>query len=180
MSFKAFLFVSSVVRWKAPNRPRSEVTWLIASSTIVAAVVGSVARSAEPPEPSWNSLPLTPPSRAVFTLVMPMRACWFDDHVRTELEQGTTAGDVKAIVPVKPVVDRRRQVQRRGVDRDHVAVALALMPLTEATTSVPSSRAPGADRAVSNRAAGAFADHLDVDEGVAAVGCSSAARASCR
>ena len=76
VSFKAFLFVSSDVRWKAPNRPRSEVIWLIASSTMLAAVVGSLSRSATPPEPSWNNLPSVPPNLAVFTLVMPMRACW--------------------------------------------------------------------------------------------------------
>ena len=89
------------------------------------------------------SLPLTPPSRAVFTLAMPMRACWLRDHVRTELEQGAAAGDREVDRAGEAGRHVERQVERRGVDRQRVAVApLAAMPLTVATTSVPSSRAP--------------------------------------
>ena len=51
VSFKAFLFVSSDVRWNAPNRPRRVVTSLIASSTMLGRG-RRVGRTGRPSRPS--------------------------------------------------------------------------------------------------------------------------------
>src|SRR6056297_2668205 len=75
VSFKLNMLLSKVIAWNAPSRPRRLVTWSIDSVTILAALLGSTARAAEPPLPSWNIFPLAPPKRAVLTLLIQFRAC---------------------------------------------------------------------------------------------------------
>ena len=93
MSFKVFLFVSSDVLWKAPNRPRSEVIWLIASSTMLAALVGSAVQVGDATRAQFEQLAVDATQLGGVHARDADAGLLVADHVGAELEQGAAAGD---------------------------------------------------------------------------------------
>ena len=169
------MFVSSVVRWKAPRRPRRPVTLLIAASTISVAVFGSVARSAvvaraELIQPAVDAAQLARVDAADADAGLLIA-----DHLRAELEHRPAAVDGEADRRAAAVGDGQRQVERRGVDAERVAVAVG-RDAVDGGDDVGAFVAGGA-QAGFEAAASAFFEHFDIDEGVAAVSRSIAARA---
>ena len=120
-----------------------------------------------PPEASSNSWPLDAAQRAGVHAADADAGLLVADHVRTELEQRAAAGDVKVIVPVLPSSTVSGQVERRGVDRERVAVAVGRNAV-DGGDDVGAFVA-GAAQARFERAAATFADHFHVDEGVRTV-----------
>ena len=109
------------------------------------------------------SVPLTPPKVAVFTLVMPRRACWLLTTSGPSWNSAPPPVIVKPIEPVKPASTVKARSSVAVLSDKRVALAGGLNAVDRGDHVGAGVAVPFANRGA-DRAACRFADHFDIDK----------------